>query len=318
VINSKILIIILNWNDWKNTINCYKKLSKGKYSNFDLLIIDNGSSSFNYQKIKFFFKEAKKINFFDNCFAKKKKSKNIFLIKNNRNLGLTKGINIGFKFAIKNYYKFVIRMDNDTEITKNCLNHLVDTFANQKVVAASPKILHWYRKNVVWYMGFHKSWGYLKFQKTMNLKKRVIIDNPNLQKEKNIEVDAIAGALSMYKVSALKKSGLGDEDFFYGPEDIELSYRLKKIGRLICNTKSIAFHKIAKSEKYEREYKRIFYNLYGFLLLIKKIGNTYDRLFGYTFFLSRYFVYKIFKYKNKSFLIGYKLALEKFFKFKIL
>ena len=39
------------------------------------------------------------------------------------------------------------------------------------------------------------------------------------------------------KLNVLKKTGLGDEDFFYGPEDIELSYRLKKYGRLVCDQK---------------------------------------------------------------------------------
>ena len=44
-----------------------------------------------------------------------------------------------------------------------------------------------------------------------------------------VETDVISGCCSQYIKQILKKSGLGDEDFFYGPEDIELSYRLKKL-----------------------------------------------------------------------------------------
>ena len=44
------------------------------------------------------------------------------------------------------------------------------------------------------------------------------------------QVDAIAGACSAYNTKILSKTGLGDEDFFIGPENIEFFYRLKKKG----------------------------------------------------------------------------------------
>ena len=35
------------------------------------------------------------------------------------------------------------------------------------------------------------------------------------------QVDAIAGACSAIHAKCLSKTNLGDEDFFYGPEDVE-------------------------------------------------------------------------------------------------
>ena len=43
-----------------------------------------------------------------------------------------------------------------------------------------------------------------------------------------INTDAIAGCASIMRSERLEFSGLSDPDFFYGEEDVELSYRLKK------------------------------------------------------------------------------------------
>ena len=49
--SNRILITILNWNDWKNSINCIKHLYKNTYKNFDLLVIDNGSKPYLFEKL---------------------------------------------------------------------------------------------------------------------------------------------------------------------------------------------------------------------------------------------------------------------------
>ena len=144
----------------------------------------------------------------------------------------------------------------------------------------------------------------------MNLKKKRYFDNKNLNKI--VETDAISGCCSIYKTYILKKSGLGDENFFYGPEDIELSYRLKKYGMLVCNQTIKTFHKIGRSSFIAKKEDRIFQSTYGFLILIKKIGTFYDKIFGYTYFILRGFFYLFFE-NDKSKKSGYKKALIKFF-----
>ena len=120
-------------------------------------------------------------------------------------------------------------------------------------------------------------------------KKKRYFDNENLNKL--VETDVISGCCSIYKTNILKKSGLGDEDFFYGPEDIELSYRLKNYGKLVCDQKIKTFHKIGRSSAIANRTDRIFQSTYGFLMLIKKIGTFSDKLIGYTFFILRGFLY---------------------------
>ena len=149
-----------------------------------------------------------------------------------------------------------------------------------------------------------------KVSKNYESKKKRYFDNQYLNKI--VSTDAICGCCSIYKVNVLKKSGLGDEDFFYGPEDIELSHRLKKYGRLVCDQKIKTFHKIARSAHIAKKFERTFESTYGFLILIKKIGTFSDKLFGYAFFIVRGFLYFLIE-KNDEKKTGYKKALIRFF-----
>ena len=58
-------------------------------------------------------------------------------------------------------------------ITKNYLKDMIDLFQeDSEVAAASPKIMHAYLRDTVWWYQFKMNWFYLKFQQTMNLQKK--------------------------------------------------------------------------------------------------------------------------------------------------
>lgn len=321
-------IVVLTWNDWKNTIDCLQSIANLNYKNFDVILVDNNSKPQHIQNIKKWhqnkqspnYKFVKKSNFKLNewiCVNEKdfklKNSttkKRIFFIKNKKNFGLTKGLNIGYNFAIRNRYYQIFRVDNDICLDKNSLKILSKTLNKNNTLAVSPKILHAYLPITIWWHEFYLTWSFLKFQKTMNLKKKRIYNSSMIKGIK--KVHAICGCCSLYKTTAFKKAGLGDEEFFYGPEDIELSFRISKFGTLKVNKDAVATHKIAKSEKLSGIENRTKNSCFGFLLLIKKIGTPMDKLFGYTFFILRYFFY-IFLNKNKIFINAYKQALINFF-----
>ena len=320
-------IVVLNWNDWRNTIDCLESIYQND-GNFDVFLIDNGSNFENIQRIynwhngklfpnrKFIKPKPKShnelifMNFKNNIFNKKKNIRNLYLFRNKKNRGLTAGLNQAYSFLIRNNYDYILRIDNDFIIPRDYFKQIIKTIKSKDIASASPKIMHAYIKRNVWFKGFKMKWSYLKFQRTMNLKKKRYFDNQNLNKV--IDTDAISGCCSIYKSYILRKSGLGDEDFFYGPEDIELSYRLKKYGKLVCNQRIKTFHKIARSSSIAKMFDRTYQSTYGFLTLIKKIGNFYDKLFGYSYFILRGFYY-LFMENDKSKKNGYRKALIKFF-----
>lgn len=48
----KVAIIILNWNGWKDTIECLESVFRNTYSNYQIIVIDNGSTDGSIERIK--------------------------------------------------------------------------------------------------------------------------------------------------------------------------------------------------------------------------------------------------------------------------
>lgn len=48
----KVVIIILNWNGWKDTIECLESVFRNAYTNYQVIVIDNGSTDGSMEKIK--------------------------------------------------------------------------------------------------------------------------------------------------------------------------------------------------------------------------------------------------------------------------
>ena len=48
----KVSIIILNWNGWKDTIECLESIYKISYPNYDVIVVDNSSEDKSIEKIK--------------------------------------------------------------------------------------------------------------------------------------------------------------------------------------------------------------------------------------------------------------------------
>ena len=337
--NKNLAITVLTWNDWENTTKCLESIFQNTYKYFDVILVDNNSDVMHINKIidwannklkvedeEFIFNPDKNIEIINvnkNFKLSEKGKRKIYLIsskekKNERwsvNLGCTAGVNLGYEFSLQNNYDYIARIDCDFIITKNYIEGMINTLENNnEIVAASPKINHGYLKNTIWWAGFKISPLYLKFQKTMNLKKKRIIDDNSLSGV--IYSDVVCGCCSFYRSNILKKTGIGDEDFFFGPEDTELSHRIKKYGKIAVNLDLKTYHKVTSSSKVSGWLSRSYYETKGFLLLIQKTGNWLDKFIGYTYFILRipyFFILMIFKLREKDRVIGFYLGCMDFF-----
>ena len=91
---------------------------------------------------------------------------------------MTAGLNVGYEFLLEQDYDYIARIDCDFIISKKYLEDMKTLFEkDNEIAAASPKIKHAYLRNTIWWTGLNIDWSYLKFQKTMNLKKRRIQDH---------------------------------------------------------------------------------------------------------------------------------------------
>ena len=145
----KVIIIILNFNSWQHTIECLESLYKIKYSNYGVILIDNGSKDDSIEKIREYAAGKLKIksDFFDYNktnkpieiieytkdqvqdlnFINNFNEKALILIKNDKNYGFTKGNNIGIQYTLKHYPSdYILLLNNDTIVDENFLNEMIN------------------------------------------------------------------------------------------------------------------------------------------------------------------------------------------------
>jgi len=97
-------VIVLNWNGIRYTEKCIKCLKKQSYKDFEIVVVDNGSTR-------------------DNSVEVLKKISGIKLVLNKKNYGFAGGNNIGVRASSST--KYVALINNDTEFPKDWLKELV-------------------------------------------------------------------------------------------------------------------------------------------------------------------------------------------------
>lgn len=224
--NPHISIIIVTWNNEKDIKLCLESVTKIDYPNFNIILVDDNSSDNTVNIVK---KEFPKVLTF-------KMDKNQFLCKNN---------NFGINYAISHFNsEFVMVLNPDTKVPANLLKGLLSVIQNdEKVAAVGPKIKFWNNANE----GKLNSTG-LVYDGFMQSYDRGFMEEDIGQFDKEEEVPAVSGTCILYRVKALKETGLYWERIKMYLDELELSIRLRKKGWKIMYSPSVAIgHSYMKS-----------------------------------------------------------------------
>lgn len=215
-----VYIIIVNWNRTDDTMECLESLKLLEYSNYKVIVIDNGSSESCGDTVK--------CNY-----------PNIIVKELNRNLGFAGGCNVGITEAIKDNAEYVWLLNNDTIVDSKALISLVNTaeksstngivgskiyeYANRAIINhAGGKIIA--RKGITKHIGSGE------------------IDNG--QYNTVSEVNYVTGCSLLACVKMIEEIGLMEERFFLYFEETDWCLRAQKIGwKVLYVPDSIVFHK---------------------------------------------------------------------------
>ena len=301
----KVLIVTTNWNDHIRTLRCIRSLINIKNISFDILIVDNNSTEKNYNilkksinkiKKKFTVKEIIDLNYRKKL--KKDSKKKIFLIKVPINTGCTGGYNIGYHFGKISGYDYISRIDNDCTVDKDYLKKKVSFLEkNKDYMGINSKVCYLQKKNYIQWVGAKFSYK-LIFHRSENFKKTKFENQIRANLEKNwkgiISTDALNGPGSLIRSAVFKKTKYSDVEFFFGPEDVELSNRIKRFGKIAVFLDSKIYHEVAQSSKLTGLNKRSYYEYKSQILLIKKIYSKPLFYISLLFFILGLFVQSIF------------------------
>jgi GT2 family glycosyltransferase len=236
-------VVILNWNGWKDTIECLKSLSKIRKNKISLqiIVVDNASTNDSVQKISEFVK---------------KNDQQVNFLENTSNLGFAGGNNVGIKKALEENADYIMVLNNDTLLDEDMVTHLVSFMEDHpEVGAASPKMYfakgYEYHKdryttkdmgNVIWYAGGDIDWN------NVYGSNHGVDEIDNGQFEDPTETTFASGACLFLRSSVLTKVGLFDEKYFLYLEDTDLCMKIQRAGYkiyMVPNAK--LWHKVSQS-----------------------------------------------------------------------
>lgn len=217
--NSKkplVSIIILNWNGKKWLKNCLPAVRKIKYNPIEVLVVNNGSTDDSESFVKKNFPEFK-------------------LVDIKKNMGFAGANNYAIARARG---KYVVMLNNDTRVTPNFLNHLVETMEKDKSIGAiQPQIRSLIDESLldsaISYLtttGFMYHFGYMKPWKRKMY-------------EKPLFGYSIKGACMMMLRADYTRLGGLDEDFVCYVEESDLCHRVWLSGKkVLYSPESIIYH----------------------------------------------------------------------------
>ncbi|MFZ5516349.1 MAG: glycosyltransferase family 2 protein [Candidatus Zhuqueibacterota bacterium] len=239
-----VAIIILNWNNWQDTVECLESISLNDYLNYRIIVVDNGSADDSVAQIG-------------------QRFKSIQLLETGKNLGFSGGVNFGIERAKAT--DLILLLNNDTLVDRSFLTELVRKIASDPAIGlVGGKIYHYDSEQC--HAGFSRSnqckiWsaggGIHQFTKRTFQYGEGKIDRGQWDRER--EVDFLSGCCLLVRRDVIEKIGLLDPDYFMYYEDVDFCVRAKKAGFKICFTpKSVIWHKVSKSsDKSERDFYRI-------------------------------------------------------------
>ncbi|MCK9150785.1 glycosyltransferase family 2 protein [Methanobacterium alcaliphilum] len=297
-----ITLIILNWNNWKDTVECLESVYNINYPEFKVIVVDNGSEDESIEKIKEycegklkvkskFFKynpESKTIDIQE--YPKESSSPNnpqqLIIIANDDNYGFAGGNNIGMKFVLDNIpSEYVLLLNNDTVVDKDLLNHLVEPVLEDPAIGfVGPAVLYYdYKgsKNTINFAGGkynpwtgHVSHMELKKEYTSNLKSKY--------------VDYLEASCVLVKTEMIKKIGMLNTQYFLYWEDNEWCMRGLRAGyKCYFQSKAKIWHKISVSSPH---HNKIYYMGRNKFWFIKEYSTKLQLVLSVIYFIFLEFI----------------------------
>jgi len=258
----KVSIIILNWNNYKDTKECFESLGKVTYPNYEVVFVDNRSTDGSDEQLKKEFSQHK-------------------FIQTGANLGFSGGCNAGIKYALKNGDDYIMLLNNDTIVKKDFLEPLVEAFeSNVGLGIVGGKAYYYDETNRIHMAGAKMDWLRATYKRYGDNQ----IDRGQFDKPK--EVGFASAYFMLVKKEVFTNAGLLSEDYFGGVEECEFVVRAKRKGyKIYYVPDSVIWHKIGRS--YGRGTPRSIYNCYrNKLIFMKKFLSPFKwKLWRFGFYI---------------------------------
>ena len=196
----RVSVVIPAYNEGKNIGECLSSIFDSEYpkEKMEVIVVDDGST--------------------DNTLKIVKKYKNIKVLKQNH-LGKVEALNLG---ALNSSYEFVLTVDADTTLDKNCIKELLNPLLDKNIGATTGNNVVKNNKSLI-----------SSFQNVEYHFSNLIRNSFSKVFKNGIW---FSGSLACYRKTALKKIGFFKKDTL--AEDQDVALEMKKFGYVTLNVPS--------------------------------------------------------------------------------
>ncbi len=221
-LNAKIDVIIVNFNNWRDTLKCIDSVLQNEQSAIhpeQIIVVDNGSTDGSFERI---FHEFPEIN----------------VLSLAKNIGFAGANNVGIRMALNDKAEYVFLLNNDATVLPDTISSLVRTYENdERIGIVGATILNYQNPTIIDNMGANINYW--------TGSSRFLNHGSFYNKELGtIDVDYASGAAMMISRKVINKIGLLPEFYFLYCEEQDYCTMAKKSGfRVACTAQARVIHK---------------------------------------------------------------------------
>jgi GT2 family glycosyltransferase len=202
----KVSILVVNWNRLGDTLECLNSIFKSDYPNFDVIVVDNGSTDRSVPSIRERFPQ-------------------IIVLENAKNLGFTGGNNQGMRYALQRNADYVWLLNNDATTEPDTLTKLVKAVEEHAEVGLISPLIHYHGKSdEVQFSGIRLDIDGYSYREMPPHS----LPDEDVSKMDNL----LVGTALLIKRRVVEDIGYLDEKYFAYVEDFEYCMRAKRFGHV--------------------------------------------------------------------------------------
>lgn len=262
----KLCIILVNYNGKRYNDKCITSILKSEgREQIQVVVVDNASTDGSLETLR------------ENWGA----DEQVYIISLDQNFGFSKANNVGIKWAVERGYRYIMLLNNDTEIERQTVHRMLDCHRRTKGVVV-PRILYADEPDRIWYAG-----GFFSpvIRKAMP---RGMGQKDEGQYSKEEYCTFANGCCMLLSEEIISRTGVLDERFFLYYEDTEYSMRAAEnnIKIVYCGS-AVVYHKVNGASKGNENPSNAYFITRNWLMCSKMhLGKAYY-LFLFYFLLNR-------------------------------
>jgi GT2 family glycosyltransferase len=202
--------VVLTHNNFSDTDECLRSLSRSKYPALSVIIVDNGSTDGSFERLGAAW------------------GKTARLIRSETNAGVPAGYNLGIREGLASGAAFVLLLNNDVVVDPLLVEALLPAFeAAPRLGIVSPIITYYESQERVWFAG-------AVYNRFLGISRHELLARP-MSAAGNVlgllfASDYVPNCSAMVPAQAFRELGLLHEGFFVGLDDIDWCLRLRQAG----------------------------------------------------------------------------------------